>query len=124
MKISEVSKIYDIPVDTLRYYEKEGLIPTVNRLQSGRRDYTQEDCNWVEFIKCMRSAGVQIDALAQYVKLFVQGDDTVEQRKNILIEQRKKLEEKIKEQRKTLALLKAKIENYESVVLDAEKNLK
>ena len=79
---------------------------------------------WVEFIKCMRSAGVQIDALAQYVKLFVQGDDTIEQRKNILIEQRKKLEEKIKEQRKTLALLKAKIENYESVVLDAEKNLK
>lgn len=124
MKISEVSKIYDIPVDTLRYYEKEGLIPTVNRSQSGRRDYTQEDCNWVEFIKCMRSAGVQIDALAQYVKLFVQGDDTIEQRKNILIEQRKKLEEKIKEQRRTLALLKAKIENYESVVLDAEKNLK
>ena len=54
MKINEVSKMYDITADTLRYYERIGLIPTVNRNESGIRDYTETDCNWVNFAKCMR----------------------------------------------------------------------
>ncbi len=60
MLIAEVSKKYDIAADTLRYYERIGLIPLVNRNSSGRRDYTEEDCNWVYFIKCMRSAGLPL----------------------------------------------------------------
>ena len=63
MTISEVSEKYGIPVDTLRYYEKEGLIPPVHRKESGVRDYTDGDCGWVEFIKCMRSAGLSIETL-------------------------------------------------------------
>ena len=56
MTITEVSKLYDITPDTLRYYERIGLIPKIHRNKNGIRDYTQEDCNWVEFIKCMRNA--------------------------------------------------------------------
>lgn len=77
MTIKEVSIKYEISADTLRYYERIGLIPTVNRKDNGIRDYTEEDCNWVEFIKCMRSAGISIEALIEYVTLSLQGPSTI-----------------------------------------------
>ena len=58
MTIAEVSEKYGVTQDTIRYYERIGLVPRVNRKKSGIRDFTQEDCNWVEFIKCMRNAGL------------------------------------------------------------------
>ena len=88
MTIAEVSKRYEIPVDTLRYYERIGLLPPVNRAKSGFRDYTEGDCQWVSFIKCMRAAGIPVEALIDYVALFQQGDSTREARRQILVEQK------------------------------------
>ena len=96
MTITEVSKLYDITPDTLRYYERIGLIPKIHRNKNGIRDYTQEDCNWVEFIKCMRNAGLPIETLIDYVTMFQQGDSTIDARKELLTEQRKVLEKKLK----------------------------
>ena len=115
MTIAEVSKKYDISADTLRYYERIGLIPKVHRNKSGIRDYTEEDCGWVEFVKCMRRAGLQIEAIIEYVELYFQGDSTVEARKNILIEQRDRLAYKIEEMQSTLERLNKKIERYECI---------
>ena len=70
MRIAEASQKYDITADTLRYYERIGLIPPVNRNANGIRNYTKEDCNWVEFIKCMRGAGLSIEVLIEYVTMF------------------------------------------------------
>lgn len=70
MTISEVSKKYDISTDTLRYYERIGLLPTVPRTKSGLRDYDENSCKSVEFIKCMRNAGLPIEALIEYMTLF------------------------------------------------------
>ena len=69
MKIAEVSERYGISSDTLRYYERIGLIPPVNRHDSGIRDYNELDLKRVEFIKCIRSAGLPIEALIEYVGL-------------------------------------------------------
>lgn len=124
MMITEVSKKYDLSQDTLRYYERIGLIPTVNRNQSGIRDYTEEDCRWVEFIKCMRNAGLPIEVLIEYVTLFQQGDATVEARKELLIEQRKQLISRMEDMQKTLERLNYKIERYEHAVVPAENELK
>ena len=115
MNISQVSKKYGLSIDTLRYYEKEGLIPPVHRNESGIRDYTEQDCGWVEFIKCMRSAGLPIETLVEYVSLYGQGDETNEKRKNLLIEQRNILAGKIKEMTETLERLDFKIKNYEKL---------
>ncbi|GGG08020.1 hypothetical protein GCM10010916_26120 [Paenibacillus abyssi] len=74
MTISEVSTKFDLSQDTLRYYERIGLIPPVNRNKNGIREYTEEDCKWVDFIKCMRqSAGLPVEVLIEYVGLFQQG---------------------------------------------------
>ncbi len=124
MTITEVSKKFDIPQDTLRYYERIGLIPRVKRNKSGIRDYTEEDCMWVEFIKCMRSAGLPIEVLIEYVGLFQQGDETIDARKELLIEQRKQLITRMEDMKKTLERLDYKIEVYEQAVVEKEKELR
>ena len=113
MTIAEVSKQYDISADTLRYYGRVGLIPSVTRNKSGFRDYSEEDCNWVSFIKCMRRAGVQVEALIEYVSLYQRGNGTQEARKQLLIEQRDLLKAKTEEMLATLQLLENKIERYD-----------
>lgn len=112
MTITEVSKNFDISADTLRYYERIGLIPSVNRTPGGIRNYTEKDCQWVEFAKCMRSAGIQVEALIEYVALFQKGQETSEARKQILIEQREQLLARMTEMQKTLERLNMKIERY------------
>lgn len=124
MTITEVSRMYGLPQDTLRYYERIGLIPTVNRSKSGIRDYTEEDRRWVEFIKCMRSAGLPIEALIEYVALFQQGDATIESRRNLLIEQKNILLEKMRDMQMSLERLNSKIEHYDKTVMLKEKELK
>jgi MerR family transcriptional regulator, aldehyde-responsive regulator len=124
MTIAEVSKKYVLSQDTLRYYERIGLIPRVNRNKSGIRNYTEEDCRWIEFIKCMRSAGLPIEVLIEYVGLFQQGDETLEARKEILIEQRKQLINRMEDMKKTLERLNYKIESYEQSVVIKEKELR
>ncbi|HNW87598.1 MAG TPA: MerR family transcriptional regulator, partial [Candidatus Limiplasma sp.] len=70
MTIAEVCKRYSLSADTLRYYERVGLLPAIKRTSGGIRDYSEKDCRWVEYIKCMRSAGVSVETLVEYVMLF------------------------------------------------------
>lgn len=123
MKIAEVSERYGISTDTLRYYERIGLLPTVHRNESGIRDYNEIDLKRVEFIKCMRSAGLPIEVLIEYVGLVQQGDATIAARKEILQEQRALLAVRMSEMQKTLDILDYKISVYENTVLKREKEM-
>jgi len=113
MTIAEVSQKYDLSQDTLRYYERVGLIPQVNRTKSGIRDYTEESCKWIELAKCMRLAGVPIEALIEYCALTQQGDSTITARKVLLVQEHKKLVEKMENMKKTIDRLDYKIDRYE-----------
>lgn len=124
MTIAEVSQKFDISADTLRYYERIGLIPPVPRTKSGIRDYDEVSCGWIELMKCMRAAGVQIEALIEYVALFQQGDATVDARKAILIEQRDQLIERMEDMQRSLDRLNYKIERYEQGLMVKEHQLR
>ncbi len=125
MTIAEVARKYDISADTLRYYERIGLLPPVRRNKSGIRDYSEYDCSWVEFIKCMRGAGLPIEVLIEYISLFQMGDSTMEARKALLIEERNNLMERIEEMQKTLERLNYKIEKYDELMVNnCEKKFK
>ena len=123
MTIAQVSAQYGLSQDTLRYYERIGLIPRVGRGKDGKRDYTPEDCKWVEFAKCMRGSGLSIEALTEYVSLFQKGEGTVAARKEILVEQRRQLAARMEAMQATLNRLDGKIARYEERVLKAEQNL-
>ncbi|WP_346908793.1 MerR family transcriptional regulator [Faecalicatena orotica] len=114
MTITEVSKKYDITADTLRYYERIGLIPPVPRTKGGVRNYDEDSCRWIEMMKCLRKAGVQIEALIEYVALYKQGDSTLDARKAILVEQRSQLVDRMEDMRASLERLDDKIERYEN----------
>ena len=116
MTIGEVSEKFQMTADTLRYYERIGLIPPVPRKKNGIRDFDEQSCKWVSFVKCMRTAGVQIEALIEYVSLM-QKDTGIERRKNILIEQRARLQQQAETLRTTIERLDYKIEHYEELLL-------
>ena len=102
MTISEASRKYGLTPDTLRYYERIGLIPPVPRTKSGIRDYGEESCGWIELMKCMRAAGVQIEALAEYVALYQQGEATLGARRALLAGQREQLAARMAEMQRSL----------------------
>ena len=113
MTIKEVCEKYHLTADTLRYYERVGVIPEVTRTAGGIRDYQEEDLAWVENAVCMRDAGVPVEMLIEYVKLFQQGDDTIEARTNLLKEARAQIEEAKKKYDVALEKLDYKIGRYE-----------
>ena len=114
MTIREVSEKYGVSADTLRYYEKMGMIPPVTRSASGIRDYTADDLRWVELAKCMRASGLSVEAMVQYVQLFQQGDETIPERLSLLLSQRAELLEKREKIDAALLWLERKIERYEA----------
>ena len=123
MTIAEVSKKVNLSADTLRYYERIGLIPEVNRTESGRRNYTEKDLGHLEFIICFRNAGVSIETLIEYMRLYKQGDSTLEARKQLLILQREIMQKRLDEIQETFERLNFKIDNYEKLLIEREKEL-
>lgn len=116
MTIDEVSEKLSISKHSLRYYEKVGLISNVDRTAGNIRDYNIANINRIEFIQKMRTAGVGISSLKQYIDLAIEGDSTISQRKQILIDQQAQIANKIKQLETTLEYLDHKIENYDSVL--------
>ncbi len=99
MTIQEVAEKFSISSDTLRYYEKIGVIPQVHRTSGGIRDYKNGDLSWIQLVKCLRDAGLSLDAIKEYTRLFQIGDKTIPDRlkllktqKEILVEQKNKIE--------------------------------
>lgn len=116
MTIKEVCEKYNMTPDTLRYYERVGVIPKVHRTSGGIRDYQEDDIGWVENAICMRDAGVPVEMLIEYVKLFQEGDETIEARANLLQEVRIEIIDAKKKYDIALEKLEYKIGRYEEAV--------
>ena len=124
MTISEVSKKCNISADTLRYYEKAGLIAYVSRTDGGVRNYTEQDCAQIKFIKCMRGAGLSVAVLKKYFELFARGKRTLKARRDLLAAEREKLKVRLSEVQETLKRLDYKISVYDKALKSKTKELK
>ena len=116
MTIKEVAEKYDISADTLRYYERVGMIPKVTRRPNGIRDYQESDLGWVELAICMRSSGPPIEVMIEYVKLYKEGDNTIPARLELLQEQMNALKEQKAQIESTVERLAYKISKYEEAM--------
>ncbi|MDK4516760.1 MerR family transcriptional regulator [Fusobacterium necrophorum] len=116
MTIKEISEQLGVSQDTLRYYEKVGMIPPVTRTKGGIRDYQEDDIAWVKLATCMRNAGLHVKVMIDYLNLYKQGDSTIQVRCDLLKEQREKLLEQRKQIEETLERLNYKIARYEVAV--------
>ena len=114
--IKEVSRQYGITPDVLRYYERAGMIPPVTRTAGGIRDYQEEDLGWVELVLCMRSAGLSVEAISEYVRLARLGEDTIKDRLALLQRQREGLLARQSQITQALERLNYKIARYEDAL--------
>ena len=116
MTIKEESEKYALPADTLRYYEKVGVIPAVKRTKGRIRNYDEESLRWIENAVCMRNAGVSVEKLIEYMRLCQQGDDTFMARRDLLLEVRVQIQEQLTKYQETMDRLDYKISRYEEAV--------
>ncbi|MBS8100220.1 stress response transcriptional regulator NmlR [Streptococcus suis] len=123
MNIKEVSDVTGLSADTIRYYERIGLIPKIARKSSGVRNFSESDVAILEFIRCFRSAGMSIERLIEYMGLVQAGDSTVEARIDLLKEEQEELRSRLSEIQQALDRLDYKIENYQTILRGAENQL-
>ena len=123
MNIKKVSDLTGVSADTIRYYERIGLIPPVTRNQSGIRDFTEREIGLLEFVRCFRKAGVSVEALIDYVALLEEGEGTEEARLAILKEQAENLDARLEELSAARERLSYKIDNYQEVISRREMEL-
>lgn len=113
MNIKQVADMFDLTVETIRYYERVGVIPPVKRDKNGYRIFTKRDLNWVFLAKSLRNAGLSIESLIEFATLSqLEGDERLAQ-KDILKDQLKELDEKIEELTQVRKLLQYKITTYD-----------
>lgn len=116
MKIAEVSEKYGIPQDTLRYYEREGVIPKIKRGNGGIRNYTEDDCKAIQFAQCLKSAGFSVEDIVEYRRLSDIGDSTIPDRLALMQRKREEMEQQKADLEKAMRLLDHKIFCYERAV--------
>ncbi len=111
----EVTEKFNLSMHTLRYYEKEGLLPSIQRARNGTREYSEIDLEWLILIRCMRAAGMSIEYIRNYVELCKEGLSTVSKRKDIILLQKKILEEQKMELDKNLQVIYMKLRHYQEL---------
>ena len=114
LTIGEVAKRTELSIDTLRYYDKEGLLPFVSRDQNGRRIFKQTDLNYLEVIKCLKISGIPVKEIKQFMEWCVEGDQTLPQRRDFFNEKEAKLEAEIQRMKEMLAFLQWKKWYYQT----------
>ncbi|MGF7437020.1 MerR family transcriptional regulator [Lentilactobacillus senioris] len=115
-KISDIADKMDVSVDTVRYYDREGLMPFVERDKSGRRVFTDHDLNFIEVIQCMKQAGIPVKEIATFIDWCMTGDETLEQRYDFLADHEQQLETKIQQLEDNLAFLRWKKWYYQTAM--------
>lgn len=113
--ISEVAAVTGLTAHTLRWYERIGLMPHVDRSHTGQRRYRNRDLDWLAFVGRLRLTGMPVADMVRYAELVRLGDGTVEERRDLLLAHREDVRRRIDELADTLAVLDYKIENYEAL---------
>ncbi|WP_309123328.1 MerR family transcriptional regulator [Paenibacillus sp.] len=112
--IQEVANQFNLSIHTLRYYDKEGLMPFIGRDKSGNRVFTDSDLNWVAMICCLKDTGMSIKEMKLYAELCVRGMQSIEERKEMLVAHRKQVLQQVEDLKKHIELIDSKIEVYEN----------
>ncbi|MBO0439452.1 MerR family transcriptional regulator [Candidatus Enterococcus ikei] len=124
MNIKKISELSGVSADTIRYYERIGLIPPVKRSDNGIRNFDEEDLHWIVFSRQMRNAGLSIESLVEYLTLFQVGNETVPARKEIIADQIAELKVKASELNVAIERLEFKLANYDEHMIPAENALR
>ena len=116
--VSEMARLLEVPVSTLRYYDNEGLLPNLERSKSGTRLFTERDYEWLKVIDCLKKSGLSIKEIKAFIALTEQGDDSLSERRELFRARRSAVEQKIKELSDMMALLNFKCWYYDTAIAE------
>lgn len=119
--IGQVSEMFDLPVSTLRYYDKEGLFPELNRT-SGIRQFTEKEVEALRVIECLKKTGLQIKDIKLFMSWCMEGSSTYTKRKELFENQKEQVEKEINELNQTLDMLNFKCWYYSEVIKDGNED--
>lgn len=120
--ISDVSKMTNLPISTLRYYDKEGLLPYIERKTSGYRVFKDDDIRMLEIIECFKNTGMSIKEIKHFIELVKQGNSSLQERYNLFLERKKTVEKQMEDLQKQLDLINYKCEYYYAALQNDDKN--
>ena len=125
--VGEMARILGVPSSTLRYYDKEGLLPFVARSSGGIRIFTEKDYEWLQVISSLKKAGMSLKDIREYILLAMQGDETIDPRLQLFYKQRETLKAQMEELQRTMEMLEYKCWYYETAkeagTLEVMKNM-
>ncbi|WP_027084472.1 MerR family transcriptional regulator [Cohnella panacarvi] len=112
--INEVARICDLSAHTLRFYDKEGLLPFVSRTPSGIRSFSERDLELIKLICCLKNTGMPIKEIKRYIDMVMKGAETVDERRQMMVDHRKEVLRQIDELKKNVNLIDLKIAFYDT----------
>lgn len=121
--IGQVAKITGLTTHTLRYYDKLGLLPTVGKNSAGLRRFTDDDLRWLNILECLKSTGLQLKDIKHYIDLSKQGDNSLQERYQIFLKQKQRVEEEMLKLKSNMEKLEFKIKYYETALKCGEANV-
>ena len=113
--IGEISKMFDLPISTLRYYDKEGLFPNLKRV-NGVRQFSENEIETLRVIDCLKRSGLEIKDIKEYMNLCSLGNSTLKQRKEIFVKQKKEVLQEMEKLQKVLSMLNYKCWYYDQAI--------
>ena len=119
--IGQVSAMFDLPISTLRYYDREGLFPNLQR-ESGIRKFGEGEIEALRIIECLKKSGLEIKDIKQFMQWCMQGNETYEQRRELFVRQKEKVEAEIERMNRVLDLLEFKCWYYEQAIQDGSED--
>lgn len=112
--VSEMAKLLNVAPSTLCYYDRDGLLPFVERSSGGTRIFTENDYRWLKIIACLKSAGMPLKDIRRYIEMAMQGDDTIDARLQMFHEQRSRILEQMAQLQQTLDVVEYKCWYYQT----------
>lgn len=119
--IGQVSKMFNLPISTLRYYDKEGLFPDMNR-ESGIRKFSDKELEALRVIECLKKSGLEIKDIKQFMEWCVKGSETYSQRRELFLKQKEIVEAEIQRMNKALDMINFKCWYYEQAIKDGNED--
>lgn len=113
--ISEAAELMGVSVHTLRYYEKEGLLPDLERV-NGRRVFREADLNWLQILNCLKNTGMPLKEIRRYLELCELGDASLLERQEMILNQKRSIEGQICLLKENMAVIESKLRYYEAAI--------
>lgn len=114
--ISEVAEHFNVTPHTLRYYDKEGLLPLIERTPSGKRVFKQSDMEALKIIECLKASGMPIKEIKAFIEWCSEGDSTLQQRYDMFLERKASVEAQMEELKKTMEVIEYKCSYYKTAL--------